>query len=48
MHEVKLNLYIDRENLMIYYSDPITLVTVKCIQFKTLEELEKYIYEKRK
>lgn len=38
-----MNVYIDREELTIYYSDPITLETIKCITFKTLEELEKYL-----
>jgi len=45
MHE-HLNIYIDREELIVYYSDPITLETVKFIRFKTLEALENFIYNK--
>lgn len=45
MHEKGLNIYIDREELTIYYSDPITLITVHVIKFKNLEDLEKYIYK---
>lgn len=38
-----LKVILFREDLQIHYCDPISLETVKMIQFKTLQELEDYL-----
>jgi len=40
----KYKIMIDRRDLTISWCDPITLDTIKVKKFKTLDELEKYIY----
>ena len=42
----KYHIYIDREDLTITYSDPTTMETIKVLRFKTLNDLEKYLYSR--
>lgn len=43
--DMKYHVIILREDLEIHYCDPITLDTVKCVRFRTLEDLEEYLYD---
>ena len=42
---MRYNIYVDREELKIYYSDPVTLETIKVISFRTLSDLETYLHK---
>ena len=44
---MKYKIVILRDDLEIHYCDFVTLDTINVIRFKTIEELEKYLYSNK-